>query len=318
MRLVTAWFNGSPFVGAEVGDEIVDLRAAVAQHLAARGEAHAEALAATLVPASMVAFIGAGPTAWRAAREALADVGSAGGVAPAVGGRRLRYRRDEVRVGAPLLDPEKIICIGRNYAEHARESGDEPPAEPIFFNKYNNAIVGPGDAVVHPGEQLTSKLDYEVELAVVIGRTGKDIPAERAMEYVFGYTVLNDISARDLQLEREGQQWIKGKTLDTFAPMGPAMVTADEIPDPHNLRIRLLLNGQVMQDSSTRYLIFNIPTLIAYLSQFVTLRPGDIISTGTPAGVGLGRRPPVWLKPGDVMVAEVEGIGSLVNPVVAR
>src|SRR5690606_32152523 len=202
------------------------------------------------------------------------------------------------------------------YLDHAKEAGMEPPKQPIFFSKYASSIVGPKAAVVMPPKDVTTQVDYEVELAVVIGRTAKDVTAEEAMDHVFGYTILNDVSARDLQFE-DGQ-WVKGKALDTFAPMGPWIVTKDEIEDPHNLRLVLALNGQVMQDSSTSNLIFKIPQLIEYLSRLFTLAPGDIIATGTPPGVGMGQKPPRYLDPGDTMVAEIEGIGALENPVIRR
>lgn len=191
----------------------------------------------------------------------------------------------------------------------------EPPKRPLFFSKYPSSIVGPGSPVVLPPREVTSKVDYEVELAVIIGRPAKNVAVDEAMEHVYGYTILNDISARDLQFE-DGQ-WVKGKALDTFAPLGPWIVTKDEIPDPHSLRLVLRLNGEVMQDSNTSNLIFNIPTLISYFSRLFTLKPGDIISTGTPPGVGQSRVPPRFLKPGDTMVAEIQGIGALENPVVS-
>lgn len=313
MRLVTFYVGGQPRVGVlgNGDNQVIDLTATMAGFLAAQGEGAAQALAAAWVPPSMVGFIRAGARAHRMAREAVAWLAHSGRQ-----GKPYVYDRQEVRIGAPVTDPEKILCVGRNYKEHAEETGHEVPTEPIFFSKFNNAIAGPGDPIVHPGESLTSQLDWEVELAVIIGKAGKNIQASAAFEHVFGYTVLNDISARDLQFA-QGQQWIKGKTLDTFAPMGPCLVTKDEIADPHNLRLKLTVNGEVMQDWSTRYFIFDIPHLIEYLSRFVTLQPGDVISTGTPPGVGLGRKPPVWLQPGDVVTAEVEGIGAITNPVVA-
>ena len=193
---------------------------------------------------------------------------------------QLVYNLEEVAVHAPILNPEKIVAIGLNYLDHAKESGMEPPKNPIFFSKYPSSIIGPRSAVVLPPPEVTSKVDYEVELAVVIGKNAKNTPVEQAMEHVYGYTILNDVSARDLQFE-DGQ-WVKGKALDTFAPLGPWIVTKDEIADPHDLRLVLALNGEVMQDSNTSNLIFNIPTLISYLSRFFTLRPGDIIATGHP------------------------------------
>ena len=221
---------------------------------------------------------------------------------------------EEVHLLPPVPDPEKIICIGLNYRDHARETGMEIPQHPVFFAKYRNALAGPYDPIVLP--RVSNRVDYEAELAVVMGKAGRHIPEERALEYVAGYMALDDVSARDFQ--RRTAQWIQGKTFDTFAPCGPFLVTADEVPDPHALAIRLRLNGQLMQDSGTGELIFTIPQLIAYISDIVSFAPGDIISTGTPAGVGFARKPPVYLKAGDVVEVEVEQVGTLRNPVVAE
>ena len=190
----------------------------------------------------------------------------------------------------------------------------ELPKVPTIFNKFTNVVIGPGAPIVLP--RVSAKPDYEAEFAFVIGRGGRYIPAARAMEHVFGYTIVNDVSARDFQMQTS--QWTMGKTFDTFAPMGPVIVTADEIEDPHKLAISLTLNGELMQDSNTSNLIFGVPQLIAFLSSAMTLEPGDIISTGTPAGVGFARKPPRWLMPGDEVAVQVEGIGRLVNPVVAE
>ncbi len=223
----------------------------------------------------------------------------------------ISYRLEEVKVLPPLADPDKIICIGLNYNEHAAESKMDLPEEPVFFCKFKSSIVGPGEAIILP--KVSTQIDYEAELAVIIGQSGKHIPEAKAMEHVAGYTAFNDVSARDLQFR--GGQWIKGKALDTFAPLGPYLVTKDEIPDPHKLKIGLELNGKTMQDSATDKLIFNIPKLIAFLSQLFTLEAGDIIATGTPPGVGFTRKPPVFLKDGDLVKVMIEGVGELVNPV---
>ena len=216
---------------------------------------------------------------------------------------------------AAVHDPHKIICIGLNYKDHAAESGVPIPKDPVLFSKYATALIGHGEAIVLP--PVSSEVDYEAELVVVIGRRGRNIPAAAALEYVAGYTIGHDVSARDWQLKKDGKQWMAGKTFDTFAPMGPYLVTADEVPDPQNLRIALRLNGQTMQDSSTTQLIFGIKEAVAYISQVMTLEPGDVIYTGTPPGVGVARKPPVFLKPGDVCEVEIEGLGVLRNPVVA-
>jgi 2-keto-4-pentenoate hydratase/2-oxohepta-3-ene-1,7-dioic acid hydratase in catechol pathway len=216
------------------------------------------------------------------------------------------------RLRAPVLQPPKIICVGRNYSEHARESGHAAPANPIFFSKPNSAICDPGRPIRLPA--ISQQVDYEAELAVVIGRRGYKIPAEKAHEYIAGYTLTNDVSARDMQ-EADGQ-WFRAKSCDTFAPVGPWIVTADEIADAHNLRITLTLNGKVMQDSNTSNLIFKIPFLISYLSNSMTWEVGDILATGTPPGVGLHRTPPVFLKPGDTVSVSVQDVGTLKNTVV--
>jgi 2-keto-4-pentenoate hydratase/2-oxohepta-3-ene-1,7-dioic acid hydratase in catechol pathway len=215
---------------------------------------------------------------------------------------------------APIARPPKIICVGLNYRDHAAESGMAIPEVPTIFAKFSTAVIGPRQAIVLP--RNSTRPDYEAELAVAIGKGGRHIAAERWQEHVFGYTILNDVSARDFQLATS--QWTIGKTFDTFAPMGPAIVTADEVADPHNLRISLELNGKVMQDSNTSNLIFKIPQLIEYLSSVFTLETGDIIATGTPPGVGFARKPPVYLKPGDEVRIRIEGLGELVNPVVAE
>jgi len=214
---------------------------------------------------------------------------------------------------APVPRPGKLICIGLNYRDHAAESNMAIPKQPVVFSKFSTAVIAPGEPVVLPAS--SAQVDYEAELAVVIGRRAKDVSAERALDHVLGYTCFNDVSARDFQFA-DGQ-WQRGKSCDTFAPMGPTIVTADEIADPHNLSIKLILNGQAMQDSNTDQFIFGIPELIAFLSQTITLEPGDVIATGTPPGVGFARKPPVFLKPGDKMEVVIEKVGTLNNPVVA-
>ncbi|HMP92624.1 MAG TPA: fumarylacetoacetate hydrolase family protein [Phnomibacter sp.] len=218
------------------------------------------------------------------------------------------------RLGCPVAGPSKIVCIGLNYADHARETGATPPAEPVVFMKATSAITGPFDDIVIP--KGSEKTDWEVELAVVIGKKASYVTEAAAMDYVAGYCLHNDVSERAFQLERGGT-WDKGKGCDTFAPLGPWLVTKDEIADVNNLRLWLSVNGKMMQDGNTSNLIFNIPTLVSYLSQFMSLLPGDIISTGTPAGVGLGFNPPVFLKPGDVVSLGIDGLGTSTQNVVA-
>lgn len=210
------------------------------------------------------------------------------------------------RLGPPVHRPGKIICVGLNYRKHAAESGMDVPGEPVLFFKATSSMAGPYDDIVIPKD--SEKTDWEVELAVVIGKKASYVSEENAMEHVAGYVLHNDVSERAFQLERGGQ-WVKGKSADTFAPLGPYVVTKDEIPDPHQLRLWLKLNEEIVQDSNTNDLVFDIPTLVSYISRFMSLCPGDIISTGTPAGVGLGLDPPRYLKPGDVVELGVEGLG---------
>lgn len=211
------------------------------------------------------------------------------------------------RLGSPVARPSKIVCIGLNYAKHARETGAQIPAEPIIFLKSTTSLVGPDDNIIIPKD--AEKTDWEVELAVVIGKKASYVTEADAMDYAAGYVLHNDVSERAFQLERGGT-WDKGKGCDTFAPLGPWLVTKDEITDPHNLRLWLKVNDKLLQDGNTDDLIFNIPFIIAYTSKFMTLLPGDVISTGTPSGVGLGFKPPVYLKPGDTVTLGIDGLGS--------
>jgi 2-keto-4-pentenoate hydratase/2-oxohepta-3-ene-1,7-dioic acid hydratase in catechol pathway len=219
-----------------------------------------------------------------------------------------------LKLMAPIPKPRKLLCVGLNYRDHAAETGATIPDVPTIFNKFATAIIGPGADIVLP--KVSKSPDYEAEFAFVIGRGGRHIAKEDWQDHVWGYTIINDVSARDYQ--RATTQWLMGKTFDTFAPMGPWVVTADEIADPHNVNIQLEINGEVLQNSNTRELIFKIPELIAFLSSVFTLEPGDIVSTGTPAGVGVARTPQRFLKPGEEVVITVEGIGELRNPVVAE
>ncbi|UJH68779.1 fumarylacetoacetate hydrolase family protein [Allomuricauda sp. SCSIO 65647] len=214
---------------------------------------------------------------------------------------------NSVRLGPPIRRPSKIVCVGLNYAKHASESGMAIPKEPVLFFKATSAIVGPNDDVIIPKE--SQKTDWEVELAIVMGKKTNYVDEKTAMKHVAGYVLHNDYSERTFQLEREGQ-WVKGKSCDTFAPLGPYLVTKDEVKDPHSLDLWLKVNGETMQHSNTSDFVFGIPKLVSYISQFMTLLPGDIISTGTPFGVGLGLNPPRYLRPGDVVELGIDGLGS--------
>jgi 2-keto-4-pentenoate hydratase/2-oxohepta-3-ene-1,7-dioic acid hydratase in catechol pathway len=224
------------------------------------------------------------------------------------------YPLSEVRLHAPLPNPPRVFAIGLNYRDHAAESGMTIPAVPVVFFKLTTSIVGPGDPIVLPIN--STQPDYEAEMAFVVGRGGYRLSADEWRNHVYGYTIVNDVSARDVQFATS--QWSMSKSFPTFCPIGPAIVTADEIPDPHALAIGLTIDGVVYQSSDTRELIFQIPALIEYLSSITPLLPGDIVSTGTPAGVGLGRTPKRWLQPGESVTVTVEGLGALTNPVVAE
>ncbi len=223
---------------------------------------------------------------------------------------------DVQKLLAPIASPAAILCIGLNYRKHAAESGMPVPTFPVLFMKAPNAVQNPGDPIEIPRHLLSEQVDYECELAVVIGKRCKNVARDDALDFVLGYTCANDVSARDWQIARGGGQWCRGKTFDTFCPIGPCIATKDEIADPHALRIRTLLNNEVVQDSSTGDMIFDIPALIEFLSGSTTLLPGTIILTGTPQGVGMAAKPPRWLKQGDSVTIDIENIGALTNPVI--
>lgn len=222
------------------------------------------------------------------------------------------YRISEIKLYPPITAPQKILAIGANYIDLCQEIGAEVPENPIVFAKLPSAVIGPGEPICWP-PQLATQVDYEAELAFVVGKRAKNVPEDEAFSYIAGYTLLNDVTARDLQVA-DGQ-WTRSKSLDTFCPMGPWLVSADEIKDPHNLTIRCRVNGRLMQNSSTKNLIFDVPYLLSYLSRSFTLVPGDVIATGTPSGLGAYRNPSRFLQPGDFVEVEVEGIGVLSNPV---
>ncbi|MBV9241657.1 MAG: fumarylacetoacetate hydrolase family protein [Acidobacteria bacterium] len=221
------------------------------------------------------------------------------------------FVRDEVDILAPVPRPGKLICIGLNYRDHAAESNMAIPESPVIFSKFSNCVIGAGSPIVIPPG--STQVDYEAELAFVIGRHGRNVPRERALEYVLGYTNLNDVSSRDFQFA-DGQ-WQRGKSCETFAPMGEYILTTDEVPDPQDLSIKLILNGEIMQDSNTCQMIFGVAELVEFLSRYITLEPGDVVATGTPPGVGFARKPPVFMKDGDTVEVEIAGLGRLSNPV---
>ncbi|XP_027685480.2 fumarylacetoacetate hydrolase domain-containing protein 2 [Chelonia mydas] len=222
--------------------------------------------------------------------------------------------RSQVTLLAPITNPGKVICVGLNYADHCREQNVNIPEEPIIFSKFPSSITGPYDDIIHPAE--SNEVDWEVELAFVIGKKGKHIKESAAMDHVVGFMVADDVTARDWQMKRNGNQWLLGKTFDTFCPLGPAIVTKDSVTDPHKLGIRCKVNGELVQDSNTNQMIFKTQALVVWVSRFVTLFPGDVFLTGTPPGIGAFRKPPIFLKRGDVVQCEIDQLGALRNKVV--
>jgi 2-keto-4-pentenoate hydratase/2-oxohepta-3-ene-1,7-dioic acid hydratase in catechol pathway len=310
MHLVTYLAGRTPRLGAVWHETVLDLRAVSADMSAQRA---ARPPRDALLPATMLDLIDGGPALWAVAQEAW-QYGR--GLVDRLDPAELRERRvarplARTRLLAPIPRPRKnIFCMGRNYAEHAAERGAAVPELPVFFTKPPTSVIGPGAGIVH--HAVTQALDYEVELAAIVGRAGRDFAEKDALAHVFGYTVLNDVTARDLQ--KAHQQWFKGKSLDTFCPMGPVLVTADEIPDPQALGIRLRVNGQVRQEATTGQMIFGVAALLSTLAAGMTLEPGDILATGTPSGVGAATG--AYLKVGDQVEAEIDGLGVLTNPVV--
>jgi acylpyruvate hydrolase len=285
MRLVSFVYRGETHIGAALeknSSTIFDLTAAAQ------------------LPSDMTAFLQVGESAWARAQTALASAEN-----------RYLYPLGDVTLLAPVPHPGKIICVGHNYHGH---TGIEPPTYPAFFAKWDNVVIGPNQPIRYPRFEI--QLDYEGELAVVIGKRARYVAEGQALAFVAGYTIFNDVTARDYQ--NRTSQWSLGKSFDTFGPMGPALVTADEIPDPSHLDLQLTLNGKEMQHSNTSQLIFSVPFLISYLSQAMTLEPGDLISTGTPSGTGASFKPPVLMKPGDEVRIRIECIGELVNPIAAE
>ena len=285
MRLLTYRSPGGPRVAGLLAGTYVDLN---------RADPH--------VPSCIKALLAEGPEGLARAAEALH--------------RGEPLSPEEIELVPPIPNPEKILCVGLNYADHAKESGSPPPPEPIFFNKFPTTIRADGQPIVLP--RLSREVDFEGELVVVIGLGGRHIPVDQARRHVAAFCCGNDVSARDWQMHKPGGQWLLGKSFDSFAPVGPVLVTADEIAEPGKLAIQLRLNGQVMQDSNTAELIFSIDELVSYVSGVCTLVPGDLIFTGTPPGVGFARKPPIFLQPGDMVEVEIEKIGVLRNPVVAE
>jgi acylpyruvate hydrolase len=306
MKIVRFSQNGhAPRLGCLVGgDRVMDLAASAATYLAGRGVTRAQAIAEALFPQSTRGFLEGGA----ASQETLAALMEAvkGGKLAAV-----TAPLAAVRLHAPITDPGKFICIGLNYTDHAAETNNPAPKQPPIFPKWANSILDPGEPILRPRGEKT--LDWEVELGVVIGRTARHVPKEQALDYVYGYTIINDASARDFQFHTT--QWGAGKIGDTLAPVGPYIAGRAEIPDPHALDLKTWVNGTLMQNGNTKNFIFDIRYIINYLTNIMTLSPGDLIATGTPAGVGFSRKPQVTLQPGDRVKLEITGLGTLENPV---
>ena len=301
MRLLSFRIEGKARLGLLVKDRIVDVASAY-QHLFEE-----------TAPSDMISFLEEGDAAMAKARKLESAAKAGWKKFDAASGTV--FDMGNVEVLAPIPRTRKnIICLGLNYHEHAMETKSPIPEYPIFFTKPSTCIIGPDAPILFP--KYTSKVDYEAELAFIFGKRGKDVSEEDAYDYIAGYTVLNDVTARDLQ--RWHSQWFKGKSLDTFAPRGPYLVTKDKVPDPHNLEISLELNGVAMQKSNTGNMIFKIPALVKFITMDMTVEPGDIVATGTPSGVGFTRNPPVYLKPGDIIKVSVEKVGILQNKVVSR
>lgn len=312
MRLVTFDVQGRTRIGAEQDGGVVDLNRGHALLLATRGVMGFQEQADREVPADMLGFLEQWDQSLPTAKEVLAFAREAqkGGGALA---QAMWHPMQAVRLRAPILNPRKIICLGLNYSDHAKETKQEIPPEPALFSKYATAIIGPEDPILLPS--VSQEVDYEAELAFVVARRGRRISKAQALDHVAGYTAFHDVSARDYQIRKPGGQWMLGKTFDTFAPMGPALVTREDLPNPHALDITMTVSGEVLQSSNTKNLAFTVQDIVAYCSHVFTLEPGDVIATGTPGGVGFTRKPPRFLKEGDVAVLEIQGIGALRNPV---
>ena len=306
MKIVRFSQNGhAPRLGALTPpDRVMDLAASCAAHLAGKGVVRAAPIAAALFPQSTRGFLEGGPVTQAMLAEMM-DAAKGGTLTP------VTHPLGSVRLHAPIADPGKFICIGLNYKDHAAETGNPAPKQPPIFAKWANAILDPGEPILRPRGETS--LDWEVELGVVLGKTARHVKREQALDYVYGYTIVNDASARGFQFHTT--QWGAGKIGDTLAPVGPYIADRMEIPDPHVLELKTWVNGTLMQDGTTRNFIFDVRYIVEYLSNIMTLEPGDLIATGTPAGVGFSRKPPITLQPGDTVRLEITGLGTLENTV---
>lgn len=312
MKLVMFQTQGDPRLGALEGEQVVDLNLAYEAMLAAGGDARARAKADAIVPPETIAFLGGGDESLAAAREAIAWVSAGSASTVTVRNSPLVRPTAEVKLCAPVMKPEKVICVAHNYHDFLQELGMKPHPLPRIFSKFANAVCAWDDPIIRP--KMTQQLGYEAELAFVIGTRCKNVPEDQAFSVIAGYMTFNDISASDCT--KFDVQNTRGKGFDTFAPMGPALVTADEVPDPHDLKVELRVNGTVLQSSNTRELVHNVPKLVSFCSQVFTLEPGDVVATGTPGGLAKDRNPPTYLEPGDVMETEIGDLGIMRNPII--
>ncbi|WP_248930519.1 fumarylacetoacetate hydrolase family protein [Paenibacillus hamazuiensis] len=307
MRLVTFTFEGTSRLGCFVDEQIVDLNGAYQSMLEQQGRLRAKQIAEAFIPPNMTEFLQGGEQSLALAKEAVSYALKS----QASLKRKVIYSSSEVKLEAPLPNPGKMVCVGHNYREHILEMGRELPLYPVIFAKFSNTIIGPQDDI--PFFPISEQLDYEAEFAFVIGKRARNISREQALDYVAGYTIVNDVTYRDIQ--RRTIQWLQGKTVEGSAPMGPWLVTADELGEPSGLEVVLTVNGEERQRSNTRNLVFTVPYLVEFLSGLMTLEPGDIVLTGTPGGVGVAREPQVFLKDGDIVRVAIDKIGVLENKV---
>jgi acylpyruvate hydrolase len=305
MKLITYNYEGNRRIGAIAGNQVVDLNYAYEEMLKSQGYIRATHIAQAYVPANMVEFLQGGTESRGLAKQAVDYALNNGSTNPIV------RSTSDIRLEAPVQNPGKIICVGHNYREHILEMGRGLPEFPVIFAKFSNTIIGPEDAI--PFYPVSEQLDYEAELAFVVGKRARHVSRENALEYVAGYTIANDVTYRDLQ--RRTLQWLQGKTVEGTAPMGPWLITSDELNDPSGLEVILTVNGEERQHSNTANLVFSVTYLVEFLSDLMTLEPGDVVLTGTPGGVGAAQEPQVFLRDGDIVRIEIDRIGALENHV---
>lgn len=307
MKLINYTLNGITRAGAIVDEQVIDLNYAYEAQLQAAGEYRYKQIAHAYVPATTDELYQGGKKSIELAQQAVNFLLAN----PTVSAKKAIFSLDEVKVEAPVMNPGKIICVGHNYREHILEMGRELPTHPVVFAKFTNTILGPEDDI--PFYPISEQLDYEAEFTFVIGKQARNISEEDALDYVAGYTIANDVTYRDIQ--RRTLQWLQGKTVDGSAPMGPYLVTADELEDPSGLDVVLTVNGEIRQKTNTANLVFSVQKLVSFLSNLMTLEPGDVVLTGTPGGVGVAMEPPTFLKDGDVVRIEIDKVGALENKV---